>query len=158
MKINYDQSKIYKISDKNGYYYIDTTTDTYLSKRLLFLRKTYEMYLIDNTRKYEPYFKIFESGQFVTSLVENFNCETKKELKERLKEIVNLDENKTDFCLNHNKVKTRRVITKIRCDVCNIEIASNQKTRHERGKFHNRFLSIIQPNVEETEHEFVVEN
>ena len=154
MKINYEKSKIYKITNKEGLYFIDRTTDTYLSKRLIFLRKSYENYLKDNKKKYEPYFKIFENGEYTTISIEDFKCENIKQLKTRVEEIVNLEENKNELCLNHKKVPVKRNISKVKCEVCKVEVALNQKARHEKGKFHNSFLK----NVKEEEVEIVYEN
>jgi hypothetical protein len=142
MKIKYNSSKIYKICDKDGFYFIDRTTDTYLSKRLIFLRKSYEKYVKDNTSKFHPYFKILEKGEYNTSLIENFKCENIKELKNRLEEIINLDENKNEFCLNHINFEIKRTIPKIKCDVCNVQISKNQINRHVKGNFHKKFLEV----------------
>jgi hypothetical protein len=142
MKVKYEQSKIYKISNKEGDYFIDRTTDSYLSKRLVFLRKSFEKYQNDKSRSYEPYFKLFENkDELSLALIENFKCEDIKTLKTRLDEIVKLEENQSDKCLNNMKTEqVKKRVSKYKCPVCKIDVALNQKNRHEGGKFHKRFL------------------
>lgn len=146
MKINYNKSKIYKITDnENGLYFIDRTTDSYLSKRIIFLKKSYEKYLKDNKIKYQSYFKIFENDKYNISLIEYCNCEDIKQLKQRVQEIINLEENMNELCLNHSVNNTKRTISKVKCQICGINVALNQKIRHENGKFHNSFIVSTKP-------------
>jgi ATP-dependent helicase YprA (DUF1998 family) len=93
---DYSQGKIYKIiSSECDLVYYGSTVDP-LNVRLNIHKGTYNMYLKGN-HHYVTSFGIIEKGNYEIVLVENYPCNSKKELRLREGEYI-----KNNQCVNHN--------------------------------------------------------
>lgn len=98
--VNYKNGKIYKIiSNKTDKIYIGSTTKKYLCDRLAIHRAEYKRYKTGKIKKYITSFKLIEYDDAKIILIENYQCNTKDELRQR--EQYWIDQNK-DFYINKN--------------------------------------------------------
>jgi hypothetical protein len=82
---NYKEAKIYAIRSPNTkYYYIGSTTEKYLSQRLMRHNSDYIAYMnATNGKGFVYSFYVLEQGDAYIELIENFKCDDKHELKAR---------------------------------------------------------------------------
>ena len=84
--VNYNNGKIYKIepicNHDEGDIYIGSTTKQYLSQRLVQHKSNYARYQA-GIMYYVSSFDILENDNYIMSLIENVNCNTKDELLAR---------------------------------------------------------------------------
>jgi hypothetical protein len=87
--VNYKDSKIYRIvCDKTGQYYIGSTAEKYLSRRLQKHLNNYKEWKNGTRPNKISSFDIFENGAFRIELIENFECSNVYELRKREGEII----------------------------------------------------------------------
>jgi len=84
-KADYSLGKIYAIrSPHTKYYYVGSTTEKYLSQRLVRHRSDYKSYMNKtNTKGYLYSSFIIEQGDAYIELLENYSCKDTHELKAR---------------------------------------------------------------------------
>ena len=82
---DYKLGKIYRIrSPHTKYYYVGSTTEKYLSQRLLRHNSDFLAFMnAKNKKGYMYSFYVLEQGDAYIELVENFSCNDKHELKSR---------------------------------------------------------------------------
>eukprot|EP01050_Picozoa_sp_SAG11_P033001 SAG11_NODE_10994_length_790_cov_20.005789_1_plen_184_part_00 len=81
--VNYNNGKVYKIvCNVTGLIYVGSTTNQFLSRRLLQHLNNYKRYL-NGKRRYITSFKILENNDYDIILLELVNCENKDELHKR---------------------------------------------------------------------------
>lgn len=166
----YSNGKIYVIkSQKTDKYYIGSTYLS-LSKRLYEHRKSKKQYEIKLT-KYMSSFKILDYDDHYIELLENYACNSKKELERREGElikqhklnIVNMviagrtmkewtQDNKQylkDYNINRpNKIeRNEKKLIKINCE-CGSIFASSVKARHLKSLKHLNYILSLQPKSE----------
>lgn len=81
--VNYNNGKIYKlICNITNYIYIGSTTCD-LNKRLLNHINKYNCWFIDNNKSYITSYKILENNNYEIELIEDYPCESKRDLEKR---------------------------------------------------------------------------
>ncbi len=104
MDNQYHHSKIYKlINPHTDKIYIGSTIQQYLANRMTGHRRDYKNWKSGKDRKHASSCFIFDTSDNIhdtkIELIEEFKCETKKELWNREMEIINQHEN----CVNESK-------------------------------------------------------
>jgi len=96
--VNYKQSKIYELrcNITNKIYY-GSTTKHYLSQRLTEHKAQYKRYLKDKKQYYSS-FEILKNDDYKIILVENFECNSKDELRAREQHYINNND-----CINKHR-------------------------------------------------------
>jgi hypothetical protein len=87
--VNYSDGKIYRIvCGKTGLYYIGSTAEKYLSKRLQKHISQYKLYKAGKTTTKVTSFNIIELGDFSIELIETYSCSNVYELRKREGEVL----------------------------------------------------------------------
>jgi len=96
----YNNAKIYKIISLNtDKIYIGSSIEKYISRRFASHNKKFRLWSNNKKNKFCTSYKIFELGNVSINLIENFNCNNKKELHAR--ERFHIEQNK-NICVNKN--------------------------------------------------------
>lgn len=96
----FNSAKIYKIISPNSdKIYIGSSIEKYLSNRIANHKKKFRLWNNNKENKYCTSYKILECGDASIVLLENFNCNNRKELHTR--ERFYIEQNK-DICINKN--------------------------------------------------------
>jgi predicted GIY-YIG superfamily endonuclease len=147
----YNGGKIYKITNPNSEkYYIGSTTKT-LNKRFSLHKSYYKMFKENKHNNKLTVFDLFDLGECSISLLENFPCNTKKELLERegqiirqykdnlLNKVIN-GRTKTQYYRDNpekiNKIKLKWAMKRYDCDKCLISVQCGNRYNHEHSLKH----------------------
>lgn len=149
----YENSKIYRIRCLNtGNIYIGSTTQRWLCQRLAVHKKKYDYFLSGNNH-FVSVFDIFQNENYVMELIENYPCNSKKELFERERFFIENEPKCVNLC---NPIRTRidnnesakkyrqkfpekikqwnnyyKTLKKV-CNICNKSISYTHYARHKR--------------------------
>jgi hypothetical protein len=150
---DYSQGKIYKIisSECDDVYYGSTVLQ--LNQRLALHKHNYKKYLKGITR-FVTSFKIIESGNYEIVLVENYPCNSKKELELRERFYIENNECVNKFIPgrtkkeyeqdNRERIRERKN-KKIICNICGSEISKRYLSLYKKSKKcleHNNIINI----------------
>jgi hypothetical protein len=151
----YSRSKIYKIvCNKTGLFYIGSTTQQTLSKRLSSHVSGYKKYLITNIH-YITSYNIIKNGDYQIILIRACPCDNKDELKAIEADYIRTMKRYDQICVLRvtcvNKVIPGRTNKEYRKDnkdklagIHNCECGGiwslQHKPRHDRSNIHKRYL------------------
>ncbi len=150
MENKYVNGKIYKLVDNTtGDIYIGSTIKE-LKERLRVHKAKYQLYLQGKYHKYYS-FKIFENNDFKIELLEDYPCNSKKELELKEREYI-----ENNICVNHN-IPTRKIkeyyeenrdkiiedrTKKITCE-CGAIVSKWNIARHKKTLKHIKFTECV---------------
>jgi len=98
---DYSKSKLYKLVCSSGYYYIGSTIEPYLCRRLANHRCDSQKPQYNKNKLYSHINSIgWDNVKIV--LIEQFSCNSKDELKQKENELIVAAE-MDSMCLNHNR-------------------------------------------------------
>jgi len=159
----YNNAKIYKIISPNtDKIYIGSSIEKYISCRIAGHKKKFRLWSNNKKNKYCTSYKIFEAGDASIILIENFNCNNKKELHTR--ERFHIEQNSA-ICVNKN-IPTRtnkeyKIVYKVyfqgwkrgynskkhKCE-CSGSYTMDHRAEHYKTKLHINFMNNINNNIE----------
>jgi predicted GIY-YIG superfamily endonuclease len=153
----YQGGKIYKItSEHSNKYYIGSTINS-LNTRFSLHKNYYKQFKEQKHNNKLTVFDLFDLGECSISLVEQFPCNTKRELLDREGQIIR--ERKADllnkvingrthkeYCQDNpdrvNGIKLRWALKTYDCDSCNCKVQKGNKFNHTNSKKHIESLLI----------------
>ena len=136
----YQQGKIYKIVDcTTDMIYVGSTIHT-LADRLKGHEDNYKCFLIGKTN-FTTSFKILENKNYKIKLIENFPCESKRELEKKEGHFIKLYR-KQELNIVNKCVAGQDPYERMTCK-CGMRYTHKHQAKHIRSYPHQKFLGLI---------------